>query len=231
MFRFVFGGMESIYKKIPPAIGSAIYLSLPNWKSTFEMIPKPHIYVFTVIHNTFLTIFSTIMFCKLSQVIFLGGNGIAFEHRHYFQHPNIRQMIWWVYMSKYYEYVDTALLYANRKTPIFLQVFHHTGAVLLWYLAYDYQCDFIVYVSWFNCGVHSIMYSYYLASLYIQVSAVIKRAITILQIGQLASGLIILPVAYRETETWENQQVMHIFFLYEMILLALFCNFMHKTYR
>jgi hypothetical protein len=127
--------------------------------------------------------------------------------------------------------MDTVLLYAAGKTPIFLQKFHHVGAVIVWHLAYVYKCDFIMYVSWLNCGIHTIMYAYYLCSMFMKkIPRMIKQSITTLQIGQLATGVIILPPGYYYTETPRNYRILMVFSAYVVALLWLFGQFMAKTY-
>jgi hypothetical protein len=58
--------------------------------------------------------------------------------------------------------MDTFLLYLHGKTPIFLQKYHHIGAVISWHLVYVYKVDAIWLPSLANSFVHTVMYSYYL---------------------------------------------------------------------
>lgn len=143
----------------------------------------------------------------------------------------VSSAIGFVYASKYYEYMDTVFLLANKKPPIFLQKFHHVGAVWIWYLAYQNNCDFIVYSSWLNCMVHTVMYVYYFCSMYIKVPKYVKQTITTLQIGQLTIGLVILPYAYSPFEDRIQWLIMQSFIFYVTYLLVLFSMFMWNTYR
>jgi hypothetical protein len=214
------------YELIAPIIGTVLYTEMKH----IRMKSKSTLFWTSFFHNLALIYFSATMFAALTNVIFW-EYGIAFRHQYYLQHVPIQTLIWWVYVSKYYEYIDTALLYASGKTPIFLQKFHHIGAVLVWHMAYMHQCDFIVYVSWLNCGVHSIMYSYYFATLFTKkIPRIIKKTITTLQIAQLATGVLVLPAAYYSTETRNNYNVLLFFAIYVAALLVLFSQFMLKVY-
>lgn len=58
----------------------------------------------------------------------------------------------------------------------------------------------------------------------------IKQSITTLQIGQLATCVIILPPGYYCTETPRNYRILMVFSAYVVALLWLFGKFMAKTY-
>jgi len=216
---------------LPALIGTIGYIELSSSKLQERLqhvIPAAMIQTFSVVHNALLASFSLVVFSYLSYTIF---HGIVFQHRHFFQNSDIQIVIEWVYLSKVYEYMDTVLLYMKKKQPIFLQKYHHLGAVVVWYLSYLYQCDFIVYVSWLNCGVHAIMYSYYLTSTFKKnIPSVVKRVITASQILQLAVGLTVLPTVYFRTETCACWNVLLLFVAYTTYLLVLFVEFSWNTY-
>jgi hypothetical protein len=215
---------------IVPGIAIWMYLDMPVWKRELENIPKSFQFRFAIVHNFLLSAFSGFIFYEVSKSIFI-THGIIFQHEYFFREPWINTMMWLVYLSKYYEFMDTILLYAAGKKPIFLQKFHHVGAVVIWHLAYVHKCDFIVFVSWLNCGVHTIMYTYYLASLFTKkIPKLVKQSITSMQIGQLACGPLILPLGYYYTETSENYKILMLFSVYIFALLYLFGEFMVNTY-
>uniref|UniRef100_A0A6C0I6H2 Very-long-chain 3-oxoacyl-CoA synthase n=1 Tax=viral metagenome TaxID=1070528 RepID=A0A6C0I6H2_9ZZZZ len=211
---------------IAPIVGTVIYTELKH----IRMMSKSTLFWTSFFHNLALIYFSATMFYSLTKTIFW-DYGIAFDHEFYLQHADVQRLIWWVYASKYYEYMDTALIYASNKQPIFLQKFHHIGAVIVWHLAYMHQCDFIVYVSWLNCGVHSIMYSYYFATLFTKrIPLAVKKTITTLQIAQLFIGVTVLPLVYYFTETKSCYNVLIIFVAYVTALLHLFGHFMRQYF-
>lgn len=219
---------------IPAVIGTAIYIELTSPKLQHRLINAiPPIYVkpIAAIHNSLLAGFSLFAFLYLSSSIFI-NYGVAFHNRHFFQHTDIQKIMMWVYYSKIYEYMDTVLLYLKNKRPIFLQKFRHIGAVTIWYLSYTYQCDYIVYVSWLNTGVHTLTYSYYLVSIFNKnIPEFVKRTIVASQIIQLIAGMIFLPFAYFNTEVFSSCNVMQLFILYICYYsLKLFIDFPLKTY-
>ncbi len=220
----------NILSLIIPIIGTGLYLSLDRIKPQLVKIPNNYLRTYNAYHNVSLSFFSLYIFLYLSYVIFV-EKGIHFQHHYYLNDTKVVNAIGFVYASKYYEYMDTVFLLANKKTPIFLQKFHHVGAVWIWYLAYQNRCDFIVYSSWLNCMVHTVMYAYYLFSMYVKVPKYVKQTITTLQIGQLTVGLVILPYAYSPFENRVQWLVMQSFACYVMCLLVLFSLFMWNTYR
>jgi hypothetical protein len=160
-------------------------------------------------------------------------HGIVNSPGYYFGLPGTRNVLWWFYLSKYYEYMDTVLLLAGGKKPIFLQKFHHCGAVIVWHLGYVFRFDGLFFISLINSGVHSIMYFYYLMSMFQNMRPVIKdykMYITMAQVGQLAFGLVALPYFYYTIESSVGQNVIIVFELYIGTLLVLFTKFMVDSY-
>jgi hypothetical protein len=163
-------------------------------------------------------------------------NGITAGRQYYFQIEYVDNIIFLFYLSKYYEYVDTFLIYAKQNEPIALQKFHHLGAVFIWHLGYVYKFDGIVFASILNSGVHSFMYLYYLLTIiktkYIDINKLKKYKIylTSLQMAQLGFGFYALPYFYYNLETTQNKIVIWICDIYIFILIALFTQFMIKNY-
>ena len=134
-------------------------------------------------------------------------------------------------MSKYYEFFDTFLLYLNNKSPIFLQKYHHIGAVICWHLTYTYKVDCVWIPSIANSFVHTIMYSYYLGCLLkIHQVKIIKRYITTLQLCQLFSTMLLCNVLYLRIETPLNVLFMWIVNAYNIGLLICFIEFYNRNY-
>ena len=134
--------------------------------------------------------------------------------------------------SKYYEFFDTFLLYLNNKNPIFLQKYHHIGAVVCWHLLYVYKVDSIWIPTFANSFVHTIMYSYYLGCLLkIKWIRFIKKYITYLQLTQLTvPNCLALYLYYPPVETVFNYQLILFFFAYVCGLIGLFIQFFYKNY-
>lgn len=216
-----------------PIVGTYFYLSISKEKiqqvvSTWNPTTLSRI---VILHNLAIQVFSAVTFYRLSSVLIT--HGLISSPGYFFNVPGVRSTLFWFYLSKYYEYIDTIILYAKHKEPIFLQKFHHAGATIVWHLGYVYEFDGLFYASLLNSGVHSIMYLYFLVSLYPEMRKRISKYkiyITTLQVGQLAFGAWALPRFYYAIETRENQHVIWAFDIYIGILLALFGHFMVVNY-
>jgi len=188
------------------------------------------LYWLSVIHNGCLVTFSAWTFVSLSQILYT--NGVVFQSNYYFQNPWFDTVIYFFYLSKYYEFFDTFLLYLNGKTPIFLQKYHHIGAVICWHLCYTYKVDCIWIPSISNSFVHTIMYSYYLGCL-LKINQVrfIKKYITSLQLVQLfIPNFICLYFYMPPIETTFNYNIIKIFVGYVSVLVGLFARFFYTNY-
>jgi hypothetical protein len=159
--------------------------------------------------------------------------GIVNQAGYYFHLPGIQSLLYLFYLSKYYEYMDTILLLANGKKPIFLQKFHHCGAVVVWHLAYVFSFDGLFFASLINSGIHSVMYLYYLMSMFQNMRPMIRNLkiyITSIQVGQLVFGFVALPYYYYDIESRTNKTVILLFDLYIGCLIILFVKFMVDSY-
>lgn len=187
------------------------------------------LYVGSILHNTFLTIFSAYTFLSLSQILY--EKGIVFESNYYFQDNNFDKLMLYFYMSKYYEFIDTFLICLNGKKPIFLQKYHHIGAVLCWHLMYYYKVDIIWSATILNSFVHTIMYSYYLGCL-LKISSVkiIKKYITTLQLCQFFVLYSNFYFYKPPVETFFNYMIINLFALYGVGVIYLFGEFYYKEY-
>jgi len=189
------------------------------------------IYAFSLIHNFGLHIFSLYTFTQLFRVLIT--NGVSSESGFYFNQPSMRWILFLFYLSKYYEYVDTIILYAKKKQPIFLQKFHHIGATIVWHLGFVYEFEGVYFASLINSGIHTVMYGYYFLSLFSTIRPMINKYkiyITSAQVGQLAFGFVTLPLFYYSKESLVNQRIIIVFDLYIGCLIGLFLQFMIKNY-
>jgi hypothetical protein len=68
------------------------------------------------------------------------------------------------YLSKYWEFLDTAILILKGKKPSFLQEYHHAGMVLaMWAIVVSQEAN-AFWVVGLNSAIHTIMYTYYTAA-------------------------------------------------------------------
>jgi len=208
---------------VPPLLAIIAYMNYPK---NFR-ISASSLYFFSIIHNCLLIFFSAYTFTSLSQVMY--KEGVFFQNNYYFQKFEFDNIIYYFYLSKYYEFFDTFLLYLTNKSPIFLQKYHHIGAVICWHLCYVYKVDGIWIATLLNSFVHLFMYSYYLGCLLkINTLRYIKRYITTLQLCQLIPQPLSL-ILYR-CETRFNYHIMVFFTLYSIGLVCLFGAFYMNNY-
>jgi hypothetical protein len=206
---------------ITPMLAIASYVAYPK---QFRINPTL-LYNLSVIHNGVLVVFSSWTFLSLSQILY--NDGIVFQSNYYFQNQRFDSIIYWFYISKYYEFFDTFLLYLNGKTPIFLQKYHHIGAVICWHLCSVYKVEGIWMATILNSFVHTIMYSYYLGCL-LKINKVrfIKKYITSLQLCQLIPQ----PVCLYLYNNDENYNILLFFTFYTVGLVMLFGRFYYLNY-
>lgn len=208
-----------------PLIGTAAYLAYPK-----QLRINPTVlHYLSIAHNTALAVFSGWTFVSL--LAFLMEKGLVIQPGYYFQDSRFDTIIWYFYLSKYYEYMDTFLVYLKGREPIFLQTFHHVGAVFIWHLFYVCPGDVIWMATLANSFIHTIMYSYYLGTL-LKINAVkiLKQYVTSMQLLQF---LITMPTAiylYYPKEDSAGRTIIIIFAIYVLSLIGLFGKFYYETY-
>lgn len=101
------------------------------------------------------------------------------------------------YLSKYYEVMDSVILYLKGKKIGNLQSYHHAGALFSMWIAYRFNAQAAWVFVVFNSGVHTFMYAYYFcAALKLPFPKTLKRNLTTLQILQIASGTLLVNFYY-----------------------------------
>jgi hypothetical protein len=208
-----------------PIIGTLFYIFYPKTLIFSETFIKR----FSIIHNTILTLFSGYICYNVGSIVI--SNPFIIAQNYYLNIPRMDILIFWFYLSKYYEYFDTFILYAKGRKPISLQTFHHIGAVWAWYFSYYYKVDAVIWATLFNSFVHTIMYSYYLLTSFKINLGFVKRNITTLQVVQLVSGTIFSTIAYYPpVETPFNYAIICGSNVYVCVVILLFFKFMIQNY-
>lgn len=105
----------TLTQHVAPALAIFGYVNYPK---DFR-INASLLYYLSLIHNGLLVAFSAWTFLSLFEIIY--SDGIVIQPNFYFQNPRFDTIIYYFYLSKYYEFADTFLLYLNGKTPILLQ--------------------------------------------------------------------------------------------------------------
>jgi len=206
----------------------AAILGYVNYPSHLR-INENVLYVSSIIHNAGLVAFSGYTFFSLSKILY--EKGIVFQSNYYFQNPTFDNLMFYFYLSKYYEFLDTFLICLKGKKPIFLQKYHHIGAVISWHIMYYYKVDALWTATFLNSFVHTIMYTYYLGTI-LKISQVkfIKRYITTLQLCQFFALYLNYYFYMPPIETTINYFIINIFAMYGIGIIYLFAEFYYKEY-
>jgi len=90
------------------------------------------------LHNLLMTLFSALFFIKLCHLV-LAEYGSVINHKvwlenHIITNQDILNLCWIFCHSKIVEYMDTFLILFKGGSPIFLQKYHHFGAVWSWFI-------------------------------------------------------------------------------------------------
>jgi len=199
---------------------------------------------FTLAHNIFMTIASLIMFLGMTTSLYNltqrhdDWAEIIFCDTHK-QEVNKGSLYFWIYvffLSKLYEWLDTALIILKKNKLGFLHVYHHWVTMLLVWLCLECAIPIQWSAQILNTLVHVFMYYYYsMATLKIRVWW--KRHITQMQIFQFLLSLVLHGAAFywhymwhgncaSFRDTWGNQIGMAIINSY----LLLFLNFYAVNY-
>lgn len=148
--------------------------------------------------------------------------------------PSLQHLLWLFTYSKTYEYLDTWLMMARGSKTIFLQKYHHFGAVVMWYMTTQYIPLGGSVSTYYNSIVHTVMYLYYLLCCFkIKFPGFIRQSITTIQLIQLVVAVSYgTYIGYFETSELYSPQFASIVVadLYTFILIGLFINFYSTNY-
>mmetsp|Transcript_6110 Transcript_6110/g.9215 ORF Transcript_6110/g.9215 Transcript_6110/m.9215 type:complete len:263 (+) Transcript_6110:52-840(+) len=142
---------------------------------------------------------------------------------------------WWIthfYISKYYEFIDTWIVVLKGRDPIFLQVYHHAGVVILMWATVVTQCTSAgIVLLCLNSAIHTVMYTYYTLAAFGYRSP-LKNYLTIAQMVQFVTGIgSTLFMHFKEGCINQSQQLtLAAVQLYAVGLIILFGKFYIDTY-
>lgn len=95
-------------------------------------------------------------------------------------------------MSKAWELGDTLFIILRRQPLIFLHWYHHFTVMIYGFYAYAEHASGARWYIVMNYCVHSVMYTYYaLRAIRVRVPYFVRMSVTILQIMQMAMGLVV----------------------------------------
>ncbi|KAJ2705798.1 hypothetical protein FB645_002179 [Coemansia sp. IMI 203386] len=135
------------------------------------------------------------------------------------------------YLSKYYEFIDTAIILAKGRPAGRLQTFHHSGAVLVMWFGNYVQSPYLSFFVFENSIIHSFMYTYYtLTALGFKPPG--KKILTTMQISQfyIALSAGILYAVLPGCQDTPQKVFTYVFLAYIFELIRLFTDFARRTY-
>jgi len=184
----------------------------------------------TILHNTGLIVYSATTVGLVANELYYGRE----------QGPTMANLCWLFTYSKIWEFLDTYLILARGQPTIFLQKYHHIGALLSWWLCCYYNSSQIYKPTLYNACIHTLMYSYYLASLLGYKWTLIKPYITSLQLLQFIACTVdtlrfYIPRVYIMSNWTDilldgDMLSMTLFYVYVAGLIVLFTNFFIMEY-
>lgn len=224
-----------------PLIGVALYLSCKeglktickqlgtNGKSrTFKL--------FALVHNIAICVFSLITSIKVWQTMIDHVRQYGYENAFCDSKTWEAGLNFWsflFYLSKYWELIDSYLLVWKRRSPSFLQVYHHAVTIICAYLLHASRSPVTFVFVGFNATVHTVMYAYYALTIVgIRLSG--KSLITVMQIVQFIVGNVLAAASFILRDgacIIESQKVaIGSTIAHAFILIFLFVNFFRQTY-
>jgi fatty acid elongase 3 len=194
--------------------------------------------VFAAGHNVALAIASLLMNVGISRVILQMWREGTLVHSvcnpvGKTLNPDITRWMFYFYLSKFWELLDTVLLVLRGRPLTLLHVWHHASVPLQTFLWIELEMAVGTYGLWFNSFVHIFMYSYFAAAL-LKIRVPWKRYITALQIVQFVSSfLTLVPWAianFGSPQRCTGNISLSVSAVMNAILLGLFVRFYRQTY-
>uniref|UniRef100_A0A7S0JG57 Elongation of fatty acids protein n=1 Tax=Calcidiscus leptoporus TaxID=127549 RepID=A0A7S0JG57_9EUKA len=106
--------------------------------------------------------------------------------------------------SKLFELFDTVLLVARKRPLILLHWFHHASVIGFVWSSWIYVTPLALWYGAMNFSVHSLMYSYFLASSFDRRILHVAPFVTAMQIAQFAWGTVINSLA---AVSWSSNSI------------------------
>lgn len=183
-----------------------------------------------ITYNLGLCLFSLVCAVWMTSIIAASPSyGFSVDN---FQDSNYKTIVFWFYISKYVEFIDTFFLLLQKKPVSWLQWIHHIGAPLdvgLLYYTKDPGAHLFVIL---NGYIHVLLYAYYAATI-AEVKLSGKWWLTALQITQFNVGFYFY-TKFQAIEGYkQNTEIMacHLFtWVYVLIVEGLFLHFFFQSY-
>ncbi|ETV69797.1 hypothetical protein H257_14622 [Aphanomyces astaci] len=197
----------------------------------------PFVTALSVVHNFLLAVYSGWTFYNSASIFY----------HHYQTNPGYSNFMcdasgkhwsiisWWFthfYVSKFYEFVDSWIVYLKGDKPILLQTYHHAGIILCMYCLIQAQATApALVVTSFNSFIHTIMYTYYLFAT-LGYRSPYAKYLTMAQLTQFLVGISLTVPSYFVAGCNNTNQTYGIaaIHVYTVILIYLFAMFFAKRY-
>jgi len=168
---------------------TVVYLLIQYVQPREPLLKKSTLKLLLALHNFFLCFLSIVMSAGLGYSVYNIAREYGWERAYCGVNDEVDAPIYfWInvfWLTKYYEFLDTVFLVLEKKTPIFLHVWHHSWVVIVPFVAIRHNLIMGWITAFNNCVVHIFMYFYYgYRSLGRDVWW--RRYLTQLQIGQFA---------------------------------------------
>ena len=219
-----------------------------------RLIPKSVVKIITIFHSFFLTVYSGWTFYNsiLICIDFYQKLDSGEEYNSFLEESKApllygllcdpEDRLWkkyhlgfWIthfYISKYYEFIDTWIIQLKGIQPMFLQVYHHAGIVLIMYgfvITQNTNAGAIVLV--FNSFIHTIMYTYFTFAA-LGYKSPLKQMLTTAQLVQFVVGVCITVPGYYipGCSTFAQKVTLFAIHVYTIYLIKLFADFYYESY-
>ncbi|KAL2633827.1 hypothetical protein R1flu_005306 [Riccia fluitans] len=193
-----------------------------------------------IAHNLFLCILSAFMAVGLVAAHRFYGYKRIWGNKYDEREPGMNLLIYVFYMSKLYEFMDTAIMLVRRnlRQVTYLHLYHHTSISMIWWiLCYRSPGADAYFSAAFNSAIHVAMYFYYLLAAIVGKDEKRRRKylfwgkyLTIMQMLQFLSFIAQAIYCLYNPEVYPKG-VGRMLFFYSCSLLAFFGNFFVNKYR
>lgn len=225
-----------------PFVSVFLYLILSKWvmetiRKVFGLEPKgPVVQAITIGHSSFLAVYSGWTFWNSISIV----APYVMNHGFYNSICDVSGDLWfakglgfWVthfYISKYYEFIDTWIVILKGRDPMFLQVYHHAGVVLImWGMVVTAASSAGLVLICLNSFIHTLMYTYYVLSAF-GYNSPLKNYLTMAQIVQFLVGIAIITPSYLCSNPAQRLVVASLQ-AYAIYLTYLFYQFYQESYN
>jgi elongation of very long chain fatty acids protein 4 len=184
----------------PTIVMATLYLLFVRVAPGYMKDREPYqMKAFLFVFNTAIVVLNAYLSKEMIEGMFGAGYNWICTPMAYSYHPSqmkIARALWWYYMSKCIEFLDTVFFILRKKDSqvTFLHVYHHTSMFLLWWIGVKWVAGGqSVLGALINTVVHVVMYTYYALSCLgpsVQKYLWWKRHITHIQLLQFSLAII-----------------------------------------